>query len=1097
MKSEIRNPKASFLTANPTRTLALVLAVCLAGWSGTAQVPGIISEQGTLLINGTNFEGNCQFKFALVDAGGTRTLWSHDDTSTGGGEPTGPGIELPVVQGVFAVNLGDLTVSNMTQAVPASVFSSSEVYLRVWVNEGANGWQRLAPDRRMTAAGYALAAQTLLGPIQAAQLPGSVAQLNKAQAFSKAIYFLGPIKASNPTNLFVGTFVGDGSRLTNLPASPTSFGLLGNKHAFLEDDQIFTGSNVFSGAVRMTNRYNLLVGAHVGDGAGLTNLNATNLSSTVLDARLSTNVALLNANQTFTGSNTFTGVARLTNTLNLLAGTHVGNGAGLTNLDAANIAGALADARLSTNVALRNADQTFIGSNTFTGVARLTNPTNFLVGCFVGDGSALSNFPAAKLTGTAASATNFTGSLAGDVSGSQGATVVGTVGGLSAGGVVAGAKAANAATSDSMPGALVKRDAAGGFQAATITGAFVGDGGGLTGLNADQLTAGTVADGRLSTNVVLLNADQTFTGSNTFTGVARLINPTNVLVGYFVGDGSALSNVPAAKLTGTAPSATNFAGSLAGDVSGSQGATVVATVGDLSAGGVAAGAKAANAATSDSMPGALVKRDAAGGFRAATVTGAFVGDGGGLTGLNATQLTAGTVADGRLSANVALLNANQTLTGENHFDGVSRLTNPNNLLVGSHVGDGSGLTNINAANITGGGQISLPSGITVVSMLANDATLIANGYRRLMTVPAPAWVNGSSGGEPSGRFGHTAVWDGQRLIVWGGRLTAGSSYLSSGALYSPDADQWQALSTINSPGARWGHTAVWTGHEMLVWGGNSSTGCLNSGGGFQPGQQLWRAIPTTGAPVARSDHAAVWTGNQMFIYGGQNDSGLLNDGALYDPVSNQWSTVNGVNAPEPRMGATAVWAADRVLIWGGEGTAGEVNSGAQLGGAQLRDSNGAPAQWVAMTSENAPAGRRGHSTVWTGERMIVWGGQSGGVPLGDGAAYDPVSDSWTPLPTTGAPAPRFNHAAVWTGQEMLILGGSSGTAEFVSGAAYDPSTELWRPLSASGNPRARTEASAAWTGTEVIVFGGRAQGQAVGSLQRLIPQPVWYFYRKL
>jgi hypothetical protein len=32
-------------------------------------------------------------------------------------------------------------------------------------------------------------------------------------------------------------------------------------------------------------------------------------------------------------------------------------------------------------------------------------------------------------------------------------------------------------------------------------------------------------------------------------------------------------------------------------------------------------------------------------------------------------------------------------------------------------------------------------------------------------------------------------------------------------------DTWTATSTTNAPSARWDHTAVWTGSEMIVWGG--------------------------------------------------------------------------------------------------------------------------------------------------------------------------------------------------------------------------------------------------------------------------------------
>lgn len=74
----------------------------------------------------------------------------------------------------------------------------------------------------------------------------------------------------------------------------------------------------------------------------------------------------------------------------------------------------------------------------------------------------------------AASAPLFTGVLAGDVGGTQPATSVGLVGGIGAAIVSSGTSAANGATSGNAAGALVKRDAGGGFAAGTITASLNG-----------------------------------------------------------------------------------------------------------------------------------------------------------------------------------------------------------------------------------------------------------------------------------------------------------------------------------------------------------------------------------------------------------------------------------------------------------------------------------------------------------------------------------------------------------------------------------------------------------------------------------------------
>jgi hypothetical protein len=79
---------------------------------------------------------------------------------------------------------------------------------------------------------------------------------------------------------------------------------------------------------------------------------------------------------------------------------------------------------------------------------------------------------------------------------------------------------------------------------------FTGNGSGLTGLNATKITTGTLTDAQLSTNVALLNASQTFTGSNNFSGVIMAGNPANVFTGSFSGNGGGLTNLAANAIAG-------------------------------------------------------------------------------------------------------------------------------------------------------------------------------------------------------------------------------------------------------------------------------------------------------------------------------------------------------------------------------------------------------------------------------------------------------------------------------------------------------------------------------------------------------------------
>lgn len=63
---------------------------------------------------------------------------------------------------------------------------------------------------------------------------------------------------------------------------------------------------------------------------------------------------------------------------------------------------------------------------------------------------------------------------------------------------------------------------------ATITTGVTGSGAGLTSLNATNISSGTVADARLTSNVALLNKAQTFTASNTFAEGIVLYNNKDV-----------------------------------------------------------------------------------------------------------------------------------------------------------------------------------------------------------------------------------------------------------------------------------------------------------------------------------------------------------------------------------------------------------------------------------------------------------------------------------------------------------------------------------------------------------------------------------------
>ena len=386
-----------------------------------------------------------------------------------------------------------------------------------------------------------------------------------------------------------------------------------------------------------------------------------------------------------------------------------------------------------------------------------------------------------------------------------------------------------------------------------------------------------------------------------------------------------------------------------------------------------------------------------------------------------------------------------------------------------------------------------------------------------------SWTSTSLTNAPSARAGHESVWTGTEMIVWGGR--SGNSEINTGARYNPGSNSWSAMSTVAAPDPRSAFSAVWSGTEMIVWGGVNNYGfsLLNTGGRYNPVTNTWRATNVTNAPMARRVHAAVWTGSEMIVFGGcihHECSYQAGDGSRYNPSTDNWTAISSVNAPRARASVTAVWTGTEMIIWGGC-FGGECQIKTNTGGRYNPNSNSwvatavppvpfqrnpfvsawtgtemliwgvdsqlldtsiyryAPAtdSWARTVSLNAPDARGGFSGVWTGTELIIWGGGVTGLgPSITGARFNPSTNTWTETSWTNAPSAREWHSAVWTGTEMIVWGGcldGSCGATLNNGARYNPATNTWTAISTTGAPSGRYTHSAVWTGNEMIIWGGQ------------------------
>lgn len=107
------------------------------------------------------------------------TDWSNDGTSTDGSEPT-DAVAVAVDDGLFTVGLGDTELANMDALDPA-LFLQPDLELRIWFNDGTNGFSALNPTQPLTAAPYALNAdnaESVSGTVPAEQLSGTIPAAN-------------------------------------------------------------------------------------------------------------------------------------------------------------------------------------------------------------------------------------------------------------------------------------------------------------------------------------------------------------------------------------------------------------------------------------------------------------------------------------------------------------------------------------------------------------------------------------------------------------------------------------------------------------------------------------------------------------------------------------------------------------------------------------------------------------------------------------------------------------------------------------------------------------------------------------------------------
>ena len=330
------------------------------------------------------------------------------------------------------------------------------------------------------------------------------------------------------------------------------------------------------------------------------------------------------------------------------------------------------------------------------------------------------------------------------------------------------------------------------------------------------------------------------------------------------------------------------------------------------------------------------------------------------------------------------------------------------------------------------------------------------------------------------------VWTDDEVIIWGGQgyveyqygfdTTQENAILSDGGRYNPSTDQWQPM-TVTSPERTKIHsTSIWTGSEMIIWGGFKPESWLitgdpfsNEGHRFNPTTFTWLPISQDVPLSPRYFANSIWNGEEMLIWGGNIGTAYFDDGARYDPLTDSWPLMNPAGSPAADFSGFMAWMDDEMLVItydGGGPTTQEALTGAMY--------NPDTDLWRPMNVAGAPTkfsdrikGR------WNGSELYVGGFLNADFP--HGGVFYPDLNQWFPLNRTANHEPKNWPATGMIGNELIVAGGQGyhSAAASTSGEIYNTETGVWRPMSEDNAFGTTNSYLSVWTGEDLILWGER------------------------
>lgn len=295
------------------------------------------------------------------------------------------------------------------------------------------------------------------------------------------------------------------------------------------------------------------------------------------------------------------------------------------------------------------------------------------------------------------------------------------------------------------------------------------------------------------------------------------------------------------------------------------------------------------------------------------------------------------------------------------------------------------------------------------------------------------WCPLNSTTEP--RAFHAAVWTGKEVLIWGGYGKDFQTFLNTGLRIDPKSGRIRPMTTHGAPEGRVDELAIWTGREMLIWGGRTPAKDFEDGTLYDPEADAWRPLNTD---MGHQSAAAAWTGSELFVWGGTDELGMRShSGFLLDPETGDTRSVNPEGGPDvPRPQIVALGSA--LVLCGGKFD----NDATAVFDLMANE-------WRAINSDGIVPAEFGSAGFAFGDSAYFCG------PHFECASYSPAEDAWTPFPVRGSTT-GYGKAWALSSQRLVLFGGQTGNNVAVEEqGVYDFSAAEWSDLPAEGRPSPR------------------------------------------